>query len=456
MSITGDARVDKLELAAWDRLIATNLTGMFLTCKHAVRLIEASGGGSIVVIGSPTGLYGFAFGEHGYSASKGGVHALARVMAGELAALGIRVNIVVPGFIDTPMNAHVVADAELMADAEQLIPLRRIGQPSEVAGHDLLADLARTQVTRQAATSRSTEDRCVYRRTADGSRHAAWGQASTWTDAALSDDTGVPLYIQIRNLLRERIRLGEWAAEEPMPTEEELVAHFGVSRTTVRQAMSDLANEGLVVRHAGRGTFARQPLMVVRDAAMAQPDDRHRAARPAAVEEGSAGREARRAGRDRAPRLGAGRGRHPPHPVGPLRGRVPIVVLDNYFPFELCGFLTEVELDAPDNSIEHALAEHGIELSRAERRDLGGGRDQAGGQASRHQAGGAGGRDRDEDLQRGRPGRRVLARGRRQRALPPGDVQRLERRNRGDHHTAVNTAMRGSEDECSSPSDRRH
>jgi NAD(P)-dependent dehydrogenase (short-subunit alcohol dehydrogenase family) len=134
MGTTGDARVDQLELAVWDRLIRTNLTGIFLTSKHAVRLIEASGGGSIVVIGSPTGLYGFAFGEHGYSASKGGVHALARVMAGELAPLGIRVNVVIPGFIDTRMNAHVVADPELMAEAEGMIPLRRIGQPSEVAG----------------------------------------------------------------------------------------------------------------------------------------------------------------------------------------------------------------------------------------------------------------------------------------------------------------------------------
>lgn len=134
MSITGDARVDQLERAVWDRLIQTNLTGVFLSCKHGVRLMDASGGGSIVVIGSPTGLYGFAFGEHGYSASKGGVHALARVMAGELAPLGIRVNIVVPGFIDTRMNAHVVADARLMDEAAQLIPMGRIGQPSEVAG----------------------------------------------------------------------------------------------------------------------------------------------------------------------------------------------------------------------------------------------------------------------------------------------------------------------------------
>ena len=94
----------------------------------------ASGGGSIVVIGSPTGLYGFAFGEHAYSASKGGCHALARVMAGELAPLGIRVNIVVPGFIDTRMNDHVLADAALLADAERSIPLARVGQPAEVAG----------------------------------------------------------------------------------------------------------------------------------------------------------------------------------------------------------------------------------------------------------------------------------------------------------------------------------
>ncbi len=134
MSITGDARVDNLELAVWDRIIRTNLTGMFLTCKHVVRAMMAGGGGSIVVIGSPTGLYGFAFGEHAYSASKGGCHALARVMAGELAPLGIRVNIVVPGFIDTRMNDHVLADAALLADAERSIPLARVGQPAEVAG----------------------------------------------------------------------------------------------------------------------------------------------------------------------------------------------------------------------------------------------------------------------------------------------------------------------------------
>lgn len=191
------------------------------------------------------------------------------------------------------------------------------------------------------------------------------GNVSAWTDAALSDDTGVPLYIQIRNLLRERIRLGEWAADEPMPTEEELVVHFGVSRTTVRQAMGDLANEGLVVRHAGRGTFARQPLMVVR---MQQwhsltTDITRRGLEPSKKTVLVEKLDARAEIAHRASELAEGDILH----IRSVRyaDGIPIVVLDNYFPFELCGFLTEVELDAPDNSIEHSLAEHGIELARA-------------------------------------------------------------------------------------------
>jgi GntR family transcriptional regulator len=197
------------------------------------------------------------------------------------------------------------------------------------------------------------------------SSDAAADTASAWTDVALSDETGVPLYIQIRNLLRERIRLGEWDADEPMPTEEELVAHFGVSRTTVRQAMSDLANEGLVVRHAGRGTFARQPVMVVR---MQQwhsltTDISQRGLQPSKKTLCVEKLDARAEIAHRTSELAEGDILH----IQSVRyaDGIPIVVLDNYFPFELCGFLAEVELDAPNNSIEHALAEHGIELARA-------------------------------------------------------------------------------------------
>jgi NAD(P)-dependent dehydrogenase (short-subunit alcohol dehydrogenase family) len=129
----GDTRVDQLELSAWQQTIDTNLTGMFLTCKHGVRALLASGGGSVIVTGSPTGLYGAALGEHAYSASKAGCHGLARVMANEYAKDGIRVNIVVPGFIDTPINAPVFADPVLVEEICQTIPARRAGTPDEVA-----------------------------------------------------------------------------------------------------------------------------------------------------------------------------------------------------------------------------------------------------------------------------------------------------------------------------------
>jgi GntR family transcriptional regulator len=187
-----------------------------------------------------------------------------------------------------------------------------------------------------------------------------------WTDATISEETGVPLYLQIRNLLRERIRLGEWSADEPMPTEEDLVTHFGVSRTTVRQAMSDLANEGLVVRRAGRGTFARQPLMVLR---MQQwhsltKDIAQRGLAPSkkilCVERLKAGAEIA----DRAKELVEGDMLH----IKSIRyaDEVPIIVLDQYYPYELCGFLAEEPLDDPNLTSEGILAEHGILEMRAD------------------------------------------------------------------------------------------
>jgi GntR family transcriptional regulator len=200
---------------------------------------------------------------------------------------------------------------------------------------------------------------------AAGEQPAAGDQLTGWRDAALSDDTGVPLYVQIRNLLRERIRLGEWAADEPMPTEEEFVGHFGVSRTTVRQAMGDLVRDGLVVRKAGRGTFARQPLMVLRMQQMHSlgADIAQRGLRSSRatlqLEKLDAGAELAH----RAAELAEGDVVH----LKQVRfaDDVPIVVFDHYFPYELCSFLLELPLDDSDLSIERVLGERGIELRRA-------------------------------------------------------------------------------------------
>ena len=134
----GDDRVDRLELAVWQQIIDINLTGMFLTLKYAVRSMLRIGGGSIVVTGSPTGLYGFAMGEDAYSSAKSGCHGLARVVANEVARDNIRVNIVVPGFIDTPINERFIRDhPDDVTVFCETIPMRRAGRADEVAPMNL-------------------------------------------------------------------------------------------------------------------------------------------------------------------------------------------------------------------------------------------------------------------------------------------------------------------------------
>ncbi len=128
-----DTTVDSLPLSVWQKVVDTNLTGQFLACKHGVRHLLEAGGGAVVMIGSPCALRGFCFKEHAYSASKGGILSLMQVMALDYAPSNIRVNAVIPGFIDTPMNAHVMADPELLKFWSQGIPLKRPGTADEVA-----------------------------------------------------------------------------------------------------------------------------------------------------------------------------------------------------------------------------------------------------------------------------------------------------------------------------------
>jgi GntR family transcriptional regulator len=69
---------------------------------------------------------------------------------------------------------------------------------------------------------------------------------------------GVPLYYQLENVLREKITSGTFIPGEQLPTESELIEQYGVSRITVRQALTTLAEEGLIERQQGRGTFVAQ------------------------------------------------------------------------------------------------------------------------------------------------------------------------------------------------------
>ncbi len=129
-----DRRAHELSLEVWSQTLSINLTGVFLTCKYAIAAMMASGGGSIVNIGSPTGLRGSGRSYTAYSASKGGVHALTRVLATDYAADGIRVNTLVPGATAGALIAGLLADDEIRASIIAGIPLGRVGRPDEYTG----------------------------------------------------------------------------------------------------------------------------------------------------------------------------------------------------------------------------------------------------------------------------------------------------------------------------------
>lgn len=128
-----DSMTDSLPLEVFQRIVTTNLIGQFLTCKHGIRHLMEAGGGAVVMVGSPCGDKGFCFKEHGYTASKGGIISLMKVMALDYAPYNIRVNGCIPGFIDTPMNAHVMSDPELLNMWNQTIPMKRPGTSEETA-----------------------------------------------------------------------------------------------------------------------------------------------------------------------------------------------------------------------------------------------------------------------------------------------------------------------------------
>lgn len=129
-----DAAVHELGQGVWERTLGVNLTGGYLACKVAVGAMLAAGdAASVVIVGSPTGYYGLELGHHAYSASKGGLLGLGRVMANEYAPLGIRVNVIWPGLIDTPLNDFIAEDTASLEAELARIPQRRMGQAHEIA-----------------------------------------------------------------------------------------------------------------------------------------------------------------------------------------------------------------------------------------------------------------------------------------------------------------------------------
>ncbi len=126
--------VHKLSSETWDYVIGVNLRGAFLCSKYAVPSMLEQGSGSIIHTGSPTGLTGCAPMLTAYSVSKGGMAALTKVMAAAYAGNNIRVNSIVPGTMDTPMNRYILADPKEREEYRRAVPLGRLGQPEDIEG----------------------------------------------------------------------------------------------------------------------------------------------------------------------------------------------------------------------------------------------------------------------------------------------------------------------------------
>lgn len=122
--------------AAWERLIAVNLTGPMKVCRAGLPFLKAARGGTIVNVSSGAGLQPLKF-RSAYSASKAGLQMFSKSLAMELAEAGIRVNVVCPGAVETPLFRSSIAEGETgdaQLDAVRArYALARIADPDEIA-----------------------------------------------------------------------------------------------------------------------------------------------------------------------------------------------------------------------------------------------------------------------------------------------------------------------------------
>lgn len=129
-----DAKVADLDLDVWRRTVDINLTGTFLTVKHAVRAMLAHDGGSIILTGSPTGVTGEGNDFTAYSTTKAGIHGMGRTVAAAYATQGIRVNTVVPSYVETPLVDAIKNDPVERAAITSRIPMGRPATPDDLTG----------------------------------------------------------------------------------------------------------------------------------------------------------------------------------------------------------------------------------------------------------------------------------------------------------------------------------
>jgi len=132
----GTLRVADLDAGELDRLFATNVVGLMLCCREAARRMSTrrgGAGGAIVNVSSMAATIGGRAGKSHYAASKAAVDVFTVGFAKEVAADGIRVNVVRPGVTRTDMTTEMLATPERRADIAATIPMRRAGEADEIA-----------------------------------------------------------------------------------------------------------------------------------------------------------------------------------------------------------------------------------------------------------------------------------------------------------------------------------
>jgi 3-oxoacyl-[acyl-carrier protein] reductase len=129
--ITRDRLIMRMSEEDWDAVLAVNLKGAFNMMKALSMVMAKQRSGKIINISSVVGLMGNA-GQANYSASKAGLIGLSKSVAKELAARGVNVNCVAPGFVETDMTAKL--NEEQRNAMLSVVPMKRSCQPSEIAG----------------------------------------------------------------------------------------------------------------------------------------------------------------------------------------------------------------------------------------------------------------------------------------------------------------------------------
>ena len=135
--IIRDNLIHKMTDDDWEAVVATHLRGTFLAAQAAQAVMTQQGGGSMVLVSSVSALGNR--GQANYSAAKAGIQGLTKTLAIELGRFGVRANCVAPGFIATAMTQQTaerigISFEDFQTAAAEQIPLKRVGQPEDVAG----------------------------------------------------------------------------------------------------------------------------------------------------------------------------------------------------------------------------------------------------------------------------------------------------------------------------------